>query len=746
MATTHRPDFEAFRLESPQAREAGTRFREAYLWPYINQEDLLKPKILLLFLKSRSRNQPDAFAAADMEATHLGRVANAIMPPFLNHYTMYFHGRNTAASYGELVAWDDDDSAFEDMSSRRAMQPGEGLEILEIQERTLRFLIDCCVDVMHDVPREELTSDKFPTQKEPAYTPDTVAGFASLAVMAAEAPYRVPFGLDLSRLESLIQASLLSAEDHIWALREDPSYFSDCLKEYKEHRQELMKDSKGQSHPLFRHRRDEVFWGRVIGNVIVSAYLSLEIWSELLAQVRHLHHLQSKYASKISPAKNLPDEYLSALLRFQHYLTQASKGPLNELKHGVVASPAFRSYFARVPSEDPTTTGIKVMSKPGIKLDKVEGQLMWLLRTLWEDGDQLFFAGLTNVVDELERLVQAEPKAKHMMSAHIADVLANLSIVTQALRQINIYQPWAQTFEWHMVDKKEDIEKEFATRTQPWAGLMKATDGPRQATIARLGEPSEKRFHYLVDKRRTQENVQAMRDAEDNLDKFWAEVDRNLEAQAGKLENTALRKLLAQPRVLQRTPEWVEPVKPAKEQDARREAEVIRKPLSELYFDLERRTESTVDRSSMGRVAAAKAKTRGVPQPMGQSDDLGSEPAPSALADEQPTFALDQRALKVFRTIFFTPSATAMPGEVPWLDFLHAMSSTGFVPEKLYGSVWQFSPTNLDVERSIQFHEPHPSGKIPYRTARRHGRRLNRAYGWTGDNFILAERAITARG
>jgi hypothetical protein len=66
------------------------------------------------------------------------------------------------------------------------------------------------------------------------------------------------------------------------------------------------------------------------------------------------------------------------------------------------------------------------------------------------------------------------------------------------------------------------------------------------------------------------------------------------------------------------------------------------------------------------------------------------------------------------------------------------MKETGFTVQKLYGSVWQFTPQGLDVERGINFHEPHPSGKIPFRTCRRYGRRLNRAYGWTGDMFILA--------
>jgi hypothetical protein len=32
--------------------------------------------------------------------------------------------------------------------------------------------------------------------------------------------------------------------------------------------------------------------------------------------------------------------------------------------------------------------------------------------------------------------------------------------------------------------------------------------------------------------------------------------------------------------------------------------------------------------------------------------------------------------------------------------------------------VWQFQPKNIDVERNILFHEPHPRGKLPYTVAR----------------------------
>jgi hypothetical protein len=66
------------------------------------------------------------------------------------------------------------------------------------------------------------------------------------------------------------------------------------------------------------------------------------------------------------------------------------------------------------------------------------------------------------------------------------------------------------------------------------------------------------------------------------------------------------------------------------------------------------------------------------------------------------SFEVNKQALKVFRTIFFSPSPGALPGEIARLDLCPALVSTGFAAEKLHGSVWQFTPTKLDVETSIQ--------------------------------------------
>jgi hypothetical protein len=286
-----------------------------------------------------------------------------------------------------------------------------------------------------------------------------------------------------------------------------------------------------------------------------------------------------------------------------------------------------------------------------------------------------------------------------------------------------------------MVDKKEGIQQEFARTSAPWARLLKALTGS-QTALARYGAASEGRFHHPVEKRRNRETTEMMQQAEANLDVFWRKVDEILHLNAGNLDGYAAKTLLHE-RVLQRTPDWEEPTKSKHTTSV----ESLVKPLSEVYFDLEQRTEKTI-RPSTTNKQKTKQKTRNASTIEPPTPPIVAQNAATNV-DPQPTFQVDQRALKVFRTLFYSPAITSTPGEVSWTDFLHALRSVGFVGEKLYGSAWQFTPTKLDVERSIQFHEPHPSGKIPFWVARRHGRRLNRHYGWVGGMFSLAEKTTT---
>lgn len=97
MPATHRPDFNAFRNSSSRNT---AKYRNSYILPYVNQEDLAKPETFLLLLNSRGKNHPSVFAAADGQAMHIGLVTMAVVPIFLNCYVMILNGMTQEEEYG----------------------------------------------------------------------------------------------------------------------------------------------------------------------------------------------------------------------------------------------------------------------------------------------------------------------------------------------------------------------------------------------------------------------------------------------------------------------------------------------------------------------------------------------------------------------------------------------------------------------------------------------------------------------
>ncbi|KAK0702821.1 hypothetical protein B0H67DRAFT_595155 [Lasiosphaeris hirsuta] len=738
MSPVHRPDFEAYRKEKEEQRSQGTKYRESFMWPYINQEDLSKPKNFLLLLHARARHHPSHFAAADDRAIRLGVVTGAILRVFLNGHVMILNGATGPDKYGELITWDDHPDAFEWMHTQKQFGPGDGLIVLEIQERILRFLLDCSRFILHDIPADTLASGIYPVQPEPHVKTGVKAkSFESLVVTATELPYRLPTRIDFGRMELLLEAKVSATRDHIWALREDPDYFGSWMADMKEHRQEVLKDTMGNIHPAFHLGGGTMVKARIIANLVVEAYGELEIFTELCRQAKELHLLYNQCAAQLSPTEDLPGDFLDRLLTFRHYLRQAVRGPLKMLRHNVVASPQIRKFFVREPPANATTSHITVMTRPGIKLTEVEGHLIWLLRTLWEDDHTLFLADMPLVLDELERLLQANPQAAALVSARISEIIGEASIISQCLSQINQYQPWERGFDTAEVGKKQGIQQGFAVWAQPLSYICEGIRDRHFVPIAELGDVSNRRFFYPTERRRTKENVETLRRAEQNLDEFWRAVDKIVDVRCGHLRGTIVRALLSEKRTLRRIPEWVDTCSSGsatgkQNQQQQRHAtsgdvKSLYKPLSTLYFNTGQIAGRADDASTTPK---DKKKTSGEPAPI----ETSSLPPPAA------TIRVDSRALKVFRTLFFDPGVTSSPAVVCWQDFVYAMTSTGlFSAEKLYGSVWQFQRLDTKTPTGIQFHQPHLQGKILFAVARSMGRRLNRSFGWIGTSFVLEE-------
>lgn len=185
-------------------------------------------------------------------------------------------------------------------------------------------------------------------------------------------------------------------------------------------------------------------------------------------------------------------------------------------------------------------------------------------------------------------------------------------------------------------------------------------------------------------------------------------------------------------RELQRTPEWIEPTPVAAQEG------------TEINSITESFSTTNLDKSTPGSafprkniLLKPKTKSQGAPSVSKLGDTMAIEET-AATQYSLSRITIGKRAYKVFATIFRSPTEDGVPGELPWMDFLHALSSVGFSVEKLDCSAWIFRPTHEAPERSIIYHEPHPASKIPFRMARRYGRRLERAYGWTKETFVRA--------
>ncbi|KAF5682878.1 hypothetical protein FCIRC_4735 [Fusarium circinatum] len=596
MPPTHRPFYDTWRQVDTDP-DSKVKHHSSISWPYINKESLGKPTPFLLLLNSRGRHPPPLFLDNDAQYAHkaglTGMMVERSCPT--EHMSILLRGvpeddygivrKYPEAKPGVWLHLSNKDYDWPTSTIYGKEWPlsqysvAAGMVILEIQERLMDFLVKCCYRILHEIEPHNLFSDVYPVQAEPELPSNaqTEGLQTSLLEITFEAPYRVPTRLKFANLEKLFAARAAAAEDHIWAMREDPNYFAEQISDMYDH---VLLVGETREH--------KNKWGAAIGQVLADAYTMLEFFTEAHRITKRLCELQEK---------------------------PWSQG------------------FAGKLGEEATDCSVNIIK-------------------------------------------------------------ARLDI----LRQIH------EAFE-----------------SSPAPDLLPFFEN-------NLGK-----FTYQEHRRRNKENVEMMRRAESNLDAFWARADQYLYERTKSMNDSILMELLKSPRVLQRTPEWVEPTKEKKK------VLNIEQPLSTFFFGL---SNDERDTKASGRLSVkptkAKLKTRGTTTEATEADEAPTEAmAEVVLEDLKPVFKVDRRALRTFRILFYDPDVTSTPGEVPWNDFLHALTSVGLAAEKLYGSVWQFSPYTLEADGSIHFHEPHPHNKVPFFIARRHGRRLYRTYGWTGEQFVL---------
>ncbi|KAF5623806.1 hypothetical protein F52700_9822 [Fusarium sp. NRRL 52700] len=555
----------------------------------------------------------------------------------------------------------------------------EGMVILEIQERLMDFLVQCCYRILHEIEPNNLFSATCPVRPEPALPSNTQAGGLEtfLLEITFEAPCRVPTRLDFANLEKLFA-------------QEPP----------------LQRITYGQYARIPITLPNKSLTS--IGEVLANAYTMVEVFTEAYRITKRLCQLQEKYASVITPTEKLPDEYNDQIRNFLSFvLTMREAVFLDKLELLIKRSLPLRAAIdlSRFNPEDRDRS-----------LTYNEHFLLeWVVWQLYD--------------------TERDKTIRDLLSPTAHAMMDDFTIIIQTLHALERFEPWNRGF-GH--EEKDDSIMAWSTdlirtRLNILGQIHEAFESTPAPGLLPFFENELGKFKYPEHRRRNKENDEMMRRAESNLDAFWARADRYLYDRTKIMNKSILTELFKSPRVLQRTPEWAEPT------IEKRKVLDIEQPLSTFFLGL---SSDDRDTKASGRLsvrpAKTKLKTKGTMAKSTEADEAPTEAiAEVALEDPEPVFKVDRRALKTFRILFYDPDVTSTPGEVPWNDFLHALTSVRFAAEKLYGSVWRFSPYTLEANGSIHFHEPHPHNKVPCIIARRHGRRLYRTYGWTGEQFVL---------
>ncbi|TGO14288.1 hypothetical protein BTUL_0055g00370 [Botrytis tulipae] len=725
LSETHRADYtQLFRwqvnldkgpISSMQLDSEILSHRNDFLHPNLNVEDLTKVKSMLLLINSRGRNPPHLFANADLRAADLGVVSGFLPLQFLKDYTLLLEGES-AETYGRLVRWTDERMKERILAGFQYL-PHEGLLILEIQYNLYLFLVNWCRALLQDI--EIATIWILPMKPEPPLLVKT-SDNTTIASIAMETPYRLPSKLDFNRLRAVVTAKRLSAEDFIHDLRENPGIFADAMMEASDHRLERLLGDDGKASSSMGTPE---FWENVTRHVVVDAYFDIISWDIISKQLERLAMLQSKYAAFIHPENFLPEEFLKELLSFKKLLEFTQAGSRSKLTQGLPASLPFRHKFHRV-SELPG--GIGATQPVGRGFSESEDLMIRLFEIMFTPEKKTSLS-LPAIMDEIEHMIEQDLELKAKITPWVSRALSDLGLIIRLGHELDLYLPWATGFPMGIEAHKDWLKNDLQDRC---AELHKTDHYIASAfqSLKALGDPTDGRYNYPCDQRRTKKITEAMQTAEVKLDYFWTKTDYEYRRVSHSSLKQSVGHILTNIRTVERTPDWIAPARPARVFPKSSQATTIpqfsmNEPISSFVAPREK----------------IKPKTRGEPTSASIVEDTSEVPLSEP---KERIYKLKARALKVFKVLFFQPSESNIPGDLPWTEFKYAMVAMGFSVHKLDGSACQFTPPSTDEyqgKHGIQFHEPHSPGstaKIPFHIARSMGRRLNYTYGWHGGMFV----------
>ncbi|KAK7185160.1 hypothetical protein PSPO01_08677 [Paraphaeosphaeria sporulosa] len=721
MPAISRPDLELW-LKREAWLEKTIDPSQAYMWPQLNSHDLVKQNMFLVFLNSRGRHFPHEFVDADLETVQFGQLAGAIAPVSVSGYAMTLHGATNSETYGRLVPCAESEGLKQAIVGLAGVDSGYGLKVLEIQDRILKFLKDCCKIILQHV-KDPLSAD---VESEPVTLKAMAIEYASLHSTASEMPYCVPAQVNFDQVLGYICAEKDQKEEMIMTLREDPEAFADALKENGDHQYEFQVNSWGEQKvvPLEKKGDHSKFWNTVILRTLDGAYSKFAMFSQLLQWTKKLRDEAQHHSDLQWPMVPVNTDLSIAYQSVRYILGKIESGMGPALAMSIAVSPTLRDTIEVTYEEDPegrkTANVINNSSNPKNRATQLFVELLRLLFA----KDEVRIRTLHVILNDLVQLTGKDDNFKELVSPRVVADLSTLLVIAECQRQLYHFRPWTWMAEREVTTDDHTRAAYDAAFIHDWTMNAETCNN-----LYVLGTPTYNRFNCPPDRRHTAFNVDTLH--------------QHVLNQQGKTYQDLIADYLSIKRSIRRTPAWTEPT------DSSRSTELVPYeyiPILTTKHEQENQITGAFDRS-LDFTPRSKEKRRPTADRRDEPDvGLGGhhDQDPGNNEEEVPEPAnptefitIDRRTHQIVESLFFSPLNEKPPGEVPWSEFLRAMSKIGFAV-KLGGSAWHFTPDKhrTGMDEPINFHDPHKS-RLPATWARKIGHRLTTKYGWTAETFVV---------
>lgn len=693
-------------LVVPEAFDLNT-----YLHPFINVAELTERKALPTFLLARASNHPAVFVSADWHAMSIGwdlellAIETVELVPYITQF-------RKASDWKDYVSAKRFSGSIIDLAERHCLHfPTATFFLLESQKRIMSFLCACTRLILHDGALQVCSSPALPLKGCDALE----NGQNSLDVLQWESPYHWKSGSGCKVMDEVILARRDYYVDLLRSLREDPGFYSDHMSSLYE--------------GLDLSKLDVAVQSETISVELISLLGLGEQWMLLCERYTEQYQAALLRADPAGGSEASAAGDATALSKLRSDLSTLLSKLWATVEYQASKCGTRHSQWSAFVSHHPDMGIVEIQ-----RVKESEVGLRRLIRSL-SSTPGLSPASFINAGDELRRFVEHGAGRFIPSRGALLLIAGEISQVSACLRQLDMKITELGSTEIPLFQIYRALTEEMSS-SPSWFVAFKSD---LFRIIRSNGTLQSQAFDYPVRKRKTFASVKTMQQAERNLNAFWKQVVQLLNRKEAKCSKVAA--LLASGCEPIQTPDYHVDPKPGLLQSL---------PMADMYFDLQYRTEQTLQNDLPKGVGMRKMLTKARintenAAPQHEIDRL------SALSLEVPPvetissrIVVDKGALAVFRTLFTTPKDDRDSGEIPWVKFLHAMTSAGFAAQKLQGSAWHFRPVTQGLNRSIHFHEPHPASKIRFFVAKAFGRRLNRVYGWTAETFVLALKDNTA--